>query len=79
MFENVSHGGRRVSGFSLGELELGKRETGGVFLPAWMAGISAGMTVTQLAMWAGFPLPPKGVLSSLVGVGTGLAVWNHLR
>ena len=77
--ESISRGGRRMSGFSLGELDLGKREPGGVFLPAWVAGISAGMTATQLAMWAGFPLPPKGVLSSLVGIGTGLAVWANLR
>lgn len=77
--ENISHGGRPVVGFSLGELDLGKREPGGVFLPAWLAGISAGMTATQLAMWAGFPLPPRGVFSSLAGVATGLAVWAKFR
>jgi hypothetical protein len=77
--ENISYGGCRVTGFSLGDLNLGKPEPGGVFLPAWLAGISAGLTATQLAMWAGFPLPPRGVFSSLAGVATGLAVWAKLR
>lgn len=62
-----------------GSPKLGKPETGGVFLPAWVAGISAGLTAAQLAVWGGLPLPPRGVLSSLVGVGTGLAVWAKLR
>ena len=59
----------------LSKIDLGKRETGGVFMPAWIAGASAGSTVALLANR--FKAPH--CITAVAGVGTTIGVWAALR
>ena len=54
--ESISLGGRTVAGFSLGEVGVGATDgSGGVFVPAWLAGAGTGAGVAALARHLGAP------------------------
>jgi hypothetical protein len=57
------------------ELMAVKRDHGGVFVPAWMAGASAGSSVALLVKY--FHAPNWAI--ALGGVGTAIGVWAGLK
>ena len=64
-----------LKNIDLSKVNLGKRETGGVFLPAWMAGASAGSTVALVANCMRAP----HWATAVAGIGSAIGVWAGLR
>ncbi len=57
------------------QLTAAKREKGGVFMPAWMAGASAGSSIALIVDRFG---APKWV-SAVSGLGSAIGVWAGLK